>query len=550
MSQRAYVELTDRGHEIDIHLTSSPEVMELAVKFSKPDVIICPFLKTAIPHSIWKNHTCIIIHTGIKGDRCSSSIDWAILNDYTEWGVTLLQADEEMDAGDIWSSNNYPMREVSKSVIYRHEAMRVAIKSLINFLDNFEDFKKGDFLPEALNYSSPNIKGKLMPTMKQVDRKINWKKDRTEVIARKIRSADSNPGVLDNIFGDEYYLFGCHVEDTLKGKVKEIIGFRDDAVLVGTIDGAIWISHVKKKGSQIKLPATLALSHLLVKKKELTISPFDVIDSKTYREIYYTEKNKVGYLHFDFYNGAMSTEHCKRLLKVLIEAKKKDIKVLTLMGGHDFWSNGIHLNTIESAVDPSQESWLNINAIDDIVLEIINTQGKLVITAMQGNAGAGGVILGLASDFVYAREGVVLNPHYKKMCDLYGSEYWTYLLPKRVGKELAYKITEKCSPIGTTKSKEMGLIDDFFGETNAEFTAKIAEISENLAIDKDYDKLIEAKVVKREDDEKVKPLAQYRYDELEQMKINFFGEDRGYHTARHDFVYKIACTVRPIFLDK
>ena len=34
---------------------------------------------------------------------------------------------------------------------------------------------------------------------------------------------------------------------------------------------------------------------------------------------------------------------------------------------------------------------------------------------MAGNAGAGGVILALAADVVYARDGVVLNPHYQTM---------------------------------------------------------------------------------------------------------------------------------------
>ena len=32
-----------------------------------------------------------------------------------------------------------------------------------------------------------------------------------------------------------------------------------------------------------------------------------------------------------------------------------------------------------------------------------------------------------------AREDVVLNPYYRHMGGLYGSEYWTYLLPRRVG---------------------------------------------------------------------------------------------------------------------
>lgn len=548
MSQRACVELTDRSHEVSIHLTSTQEEMIKAVEITKPELIFAPFLKTAIPEEIWKNHRCIIVHPGIKGDRGPSSIDWAILNNNEEWGVTLLQADLEMDAGDIWSTNNYPMREVSKSTIYRHEATRAAMKGLLDLLEKFELYKEGKFNPEKLDYSKEDVKGKLMPTMKQLDRKINWLADSTELIVRKIRSADSNPGVLDIIFGEEYYLYGAHFEDFHKGEPGKILGYRDDAVLVGTTDGSVWISHVKKKNLGIKLPATVALKHLLEDKQELPISAFDSIDGRTYREIYYKEKNKVGYLHFDFYNGAMSTSHCQRLLKVLVEAKKRATKVLVLMGGHDFWSNGINLNTIEYSETPGDESWNNINAIDDIVLEIINTQDKLVISAIQGNCGAGGVILGLAADYVYAREGVILNPHYKKMGNLFGSEYWTYLLPKRVGQEMAVKLTEECQPIGTLKAQDIGLIDDFFGLNNIEFVERVTEIAEKVASLKNYSSLINDKRVNREKDEKIKPLSAYRKEELEHMKVNFYGKDRSYHIARHNFVHKISCANRDIII--
>ncbi len=94
--------------------------------------------------------------------------------------------------------------------------------------------------------------------------------------------------------------------------------------------------------------------------------------------------------------------------------------------------NGIHLNVIEAADSPADESWRNINAIDDLCLTLIEATHKWVIAAMQGNAGAGGVFLALAADRVWARDGVVLNPHYKNMGNLYGSEYWTYLLPRRL----------------------------------------------------------------------------------------------------------------------
>ena len=49
-------------------------------------------------------------------------------------------------------------------------------------------------------------------------------------------------------------------------------------------------------------------------------------------------------------------------------------------------------------------------------------------------------VLARAADEVWVRQGVVLNPHYKNMGNLHGSEFWSYLLPARVGEEGACAI--------------------------------------------------------------------------------------------------------------
>ena len=144
----------------------------------------------------------------------------------------------------------------------------------------------------------------------------------------------------------------------------------------------------------------------------------------------------MGYLRFDFYNGAMSTEQCRRLRAAYAHARTRGTRVIVLLGGHDYFSNGIHLNVIEAAEDPGAESWRNLNAIDDLVRDIVETDSHLVISALAGDAAAGGVPLALAADYVVAREDIVLNPYYRHMGDLYGSEYWTYLLPRRIGATL------------------------------------------------------------------------------------------------------------------
>ena len=76
---------------------------------------------------------------------------------------------------------------------------------------------------------------------------------------------------------------------------------------------------------------------------------------------------------------------------------RDDVRVVVLMGGDSFFSNGIHLNTIEAAADPAKESWENINAINDVVKAVISIKDKVTVSAMRGNAGAGGVMVRTSS---------------------------------------------------------------------------------------------------------------------------------------------------------
>jgi len=86
LTQRAHLELTLLGHNVSIELSLNDEIMREGIALFKPDLIICPFLKDRIPDDLWQNHTCIIIHPGIKGDRGASSMDWAMMDGVAEWG--------------------------------------------------------------------------------------------------------------------------------------------------------------------------------------------------------------------------------------------------------------------------------------------------------------------------------------------------------------------------------------------------------------------------------------------------------------------------------
>jgi putative two-component system protein, hydrogenase maturation factor HypX/HoxX len=541
LSQRLLIELTERGHSVTVTLATSEEAMLKSVALHAPELIIAPMLKVAIPEAIWSKHTCLIVHPGIKGDRGGSSLDWAIMMGEEAWGVTILQATAEMDAGPIWATHSFRLRgpSKSKSSLYRHEVTEAAVRGVLEAIGKFES---GQFQPEPLDYNQAGVRGYLRPMMRQHDRAIDWGRDSTEEIMRKIHAADSAPGVSDVLFGNKYFLYGAHREERLKGMPGQLLGHRDGAVCRATVDGAIWITHLKAKDqgnwAGIKLPAIQALGHRAARLPNSTLPIDAVINYRTFREIRYIEQDAVGYLFFDFYNGAMSTDQCYRLRDAFLFARSRPTRVIALLGGRDFFSNGIHLNVIEAAADPALESWRNINAIDDLIHEILNTMSHLVITGLRGNAGAGGAMLALAADHVYARDGVVFNPHYRSMGGLYGSEYWTYTLPRRVGRARAISLTEGCCPMGTREAKAIGFIDDYFGEGVAEFEHALADRAKQLARHQDFWWLLRDKHERRIADECVKPLAFYRAKELEHMRANFYGSDRAYHLARQRFVYK------------
>lgn len=537
LSQRLLIELTDRGHKVTVAIASSDEAMVKSVEDQAPDLIVAPMLKAKVPHAIWSKHTCLIVHPGILGDRGPSSLDWAIAMGETTWGVSILQAVEEFDGGPVWATRNFLLNgSPSKSSLYRNEVTEAAVAGVLEAVAKFES---GQFRPEPLDYSKITVRGQFRPPMRQDNRAVDWGRDSTEAIARKINAADSAPGVLDTLFGGPYYLYGAQPDDQLRGAPGQLLAQRDGAVCVATIDGAIWISHLKPKtDGGIKLPATMALGVRAARLPYSTLPASAKTSHRTFREIRYDVQDGVGYLSFDFYNGAMSTSQCNRLRNAFLFARRRPTKVIALLGGRDFFSNGIHLNVIEAAEDPALESWRNINAIDDLICEILNTMSHIVIAGLRGNAGAGGAMLPLAADYVYARKGVVLNPHYKTMGGLFGSEYWTYTLPRRVGEKKALALTEDCRPVGTGEAKSIGFIEDCFGESAGEFGQALTERAAELARGKNFWQLLREKHDKRLSDERRKPLAAYRAEELKKMHRNFYGADPAYHLARQKFVYK------------
>jgi putative two-component system hydrogenase maturation factor HypX/HoxX len=396
----------------------------------------------------------------------------------------------------------------------------------------FENISRNSFISQTLN--------PLHPKVTQENRKINWQMDTSKTILKKINLSDSHPGVKDEILGVECYLFGGWIEEKL-GKDKEIepktiLAKRSGAICLKTVDGAIWISHLKEP-NRFKLPATYVLKSRLQGVKEDRLPLIFDKSYKSFYEIAGEADGNIFYLYFNFHNGAMSSAQCIEL-KYAIEYLKESFDVIVLMGGEEFFSNGIHLNILEDSKKQGEDGWSNINAMNNLIESILFAEDTIFIASFEFNAGAGGVFLGLACDLVVAKEGVVLNPHYKTL-GLSGSEYHSYTLPKRVGEIEAKKILDEALPLSVKRAKKIGLVDEVFAKDGY-----IDSLREFVKEAVDEDRFFELLDKKRDNLEKdYKLMQEAKEAELAKMYPEFWEESSLFHTLRREFVYKL-CPIK------
>jgi putative two-component system hydrogenase maturation factor HypX/HoxX len=102
--------------------------------------------------------------------------------------------------------------------------------------------------------------------------------------------------------------------------------------------------------------------------------------------------------------------------------------------------------------------------------------------------------------------------------------------------------------MGAAEAVETGLADASLAFGPEDFIEDCVARAIQLASDARWPELVAAKRRARERDEAAKPLDRYRAEELERMKLNFYGFDPSYHVARYHFVYKLPKARTPYYL--
>ena len=213
----------------------------------RPELIVCPMLKSMIPESVFTRHRCLIVHPGPRGGSrpvVAGLGDRA--RDAAEWGVTVLEATAAVDGGDVWATRTFATRAAGKSSLYRHEVRRAAVEAVVEAVTRVAE---GSAVPEPLDYADPRVTGRLRPLLAQAERAIDWGVGpHRHGAAPDQRRGGASRRARRGSAGASFHLFGAHDERRLRGRPGELVAQRHGAVCRATVDGAVWITHLKAPG--------------------------------------------------------------------------------------------------------------------------------------------------------------------------------------------------------------------------------------------------------------------------------------------------------------
>jgi enoyl-CoA hydratase/carnithine racemase/methionyl-tRNA formyltransferase len=616
LSQRLYLALSP-SHDVTVEYALSDGLIISAAELAKPDLIICPFLTARVPKEVYNKYLTLIIHPGPPGDAGPSALDWLLLGDdgsvkdnsnllqsldrecrpgRSHWGITILQAIDQFDAGPVWAWEQFPVDidqdGLTKSELYRGPVSRSAISACLTALRRIQLAAGNNPISPALkvnpDYKTLSVRDQIpfqggtthdRPLLKAAQREFDVNRHTAQHISRRIRCGDSQPGSLSRVFGQSLYVYGGIIEACPEGpnpgaypaaNPGTIVAVREEAVCISTCDGrGIWITHVRRPKRSAdpalwpKVPAVSGLVELgILSRSELPRLhwelPNDFCKSpySTFQEVwvdfvsYGPENTRAAYLYFDFYNGAMSTSQCSHLISAMnyilaCSSPQAPIRALVMMGGA-YFSNGVALNVIESASDPAVESWRNINRIDDVVQSLLHSfrsANIMTIAAVRGNAAAGGVALAAACDVVIAGAEVVLNPAYRGI-GLFGSEYHTLSYYGRCGQSKATEILRAMTPISPFDARAIGLVDHVFPGTGVVLDKRVRN---HVAVIVRSGHLGRVRDWKGGVDLSSANLAIVRATELGEMAQDFWSARAArYNVRRFGFVRKVKATHTPL----
>ena len=160
----------DRGLQVLQPERARDEEFIQQLRALQPDLIAIAAYGQILPRSILDSPRfgCINVHTSLLPKyRGAAPIQWAILNDEAETGVTIMKMDAGLDTGDILADEKAPIAAEDTSETLHHSLAEIGAQLLVRTIP---DYVAGKIQPRP----QPSEGATYAPKIKKEDGRLDW----------------------------------------------------------------------------------------------------------------------------------------------------------------------------------------------------------------------------------------------------------------------------------------------------------------------------------------------------------------------------------------
>ena len=231
------------------------------LKRFEPDLIAVAAFGQILPKAILDlpRFGCLNVHTSLLPKyRGAAPIQWAILNDESETGVTIMKMDVGMDTGDIVAQGKTPISPEDNAQTLHDRLAKTGAQLLVQTIPDYVGGKIQPRVqpPEGVSYA---------PKIKRQDGQINWKEP-ARVIWNRVRGLVPWPGAFTHFPAQPQpqliKIWEAKVAEGA-GAPGEILRADKTGILIACGQGALQILWLQREGGKRLNPEQFLAGHAL-----------------------------------------------------------------------------------------------------------------------------------------------------------------------------------------------------------------------------------------------------------------------------------------------
>ena len=217
------------------------------IEEKNPDIVLTCAYGQIVPQGVLDipKYKCINIHGSLLPKyRGAAPIQYAILNDEKETGITYMEMIKQMDAGMMYQKAYVDIsNEDTASDVFDKLLVRVK-ETIIPFLD---DFVEGKIVGTQQNEGEVTFS----KMIKREDELIDWS-DTKRNIHNKVRAFNPSPIAYTTLDGLNIKIIsGEEVEEAIDGEIGEIVKASKDGIFVRCCDGLYKVKTLQPAGKKV-----------------------------------------------------------------------------------------------------------------------------------------------------------------------------------------------------------------------------------------------------------------------------------------------------------